>query len=181
MADTLLERAQNGDADAFTALCAPYEAMVYRHCLQLLRNPQDAEDAAQEAMVRAYRAMGRFRGGSSIATWLFRIAHNVCLDVLKRPRTRRETASLEALGEAGFDPAAPEDDPEAAYLRQSDRERITQAIGRLPKEQQALLSLRYGQGMSYEELAGALRLGLGTVKSKLNRAKAKLKNLLGEW
>ena len=97
MADTLLERAQNGDADAFTALCAPYEAMVYRHCLQLLRNPQDAEDAAQEAMVRAYRAMGRFRGGSSIATWLFRIAHNVCLDVLKRPRTRRETASLEAL------------------------------------------------------------------------------------
>ena len=181
MADTLLERAQSGDADAFTALCAPYEAMVYRHCLQLLKNPEDAQDAAQEAMVRAYRAMGRFRGGSSIATWLYRIAHNACLDVLKRPRRRMEAASLEGLGEAGFEPVAPGDGPEDAYLRHSEADRLISAIGSLPEEQQTLLSLRYGEGMSYEELASALRLGLGTVKSRLSRAKDRLKHLLGDF
>lgn len=178
MSELLLQQAQRGDADAFTALCAPYEGLVYRHCLQMLQNPADAEDAAQEAMLRAYRSIRAFRADSTVATWLYRIAHNVCLDLIKRPRNRREGVSLEALRDEGFEPADDAPTPESRYLAQSERERLQSAIDRLPAEQQALLSLRYGDGMSYEELSETLGVGLGTVKSKLNRAKEKLKGLI---
>lgn len=179
MSELLLRKARTGDAEAFTALCAPYEGLVYRHCLQMLKNEADAQDAAQEAMLRAYRAIGRFYGLSSVATWLYRIAHNVCLDMLKRPRVRAEAASLDALGEAGFDPPDDAPTPEEAYELQAERERLREAVARLPPDQQTLLSLRYGEGMSYEALAEALRLSTGTVKSRLSRAKDKLARLLG--
>lgn len=181
MADLLLMKAQNGDADAFTALCMPFENMVYRHCLQMLNHEADAQDAAQEAMLRAYRAIGRFRGGSDIATWLYRIAHNVCIDMLRRPRVQRENASLDAMGETGFDPADAAPDPEETYVRASEQTRLTQAIAHLPEAQQALLTLRYGDGLSYEELARVLKLGMGTVKSRISRAKEKLRSLLGDF
>lgn len=178
MSELLLRKAQKGDADAFTAICAPYEGLVYRHCLQMLRNPADAEDAAQEAMLRAYRAVRTFRADSNVATWLFRIAHNVCLDVLKRPRNRREGVSLDALREEGFEPTDEQPTPESRYLAASEQERLREVIAKLPAEQQALLSLRYGDGLSYEELSQTLGISLGTIKSKLNRAKEKLKMLI---
>lgn len=178
MSDAGLTQARQGDAEAFAALAAPLEGMVYRHCLQMLRNPADAQDAAQEAMLRAYRAFGRFRGQSGMATWLFRIAHNVCLDALKRPRAQREGPSLEQLQEAGFEPADADPTPEERYLAQSERERLTGALLRLPIQQQALLSLRFGEGLGYDELAQALGLNPGTVKSRLSRAREKLRALL---
>ena len=107
MDETLISKAMQGDADAFGTLVGPYEGLVYRQCLLLLKHPADAQDAAQETMLRAYRAMPRFLGLSSVPTWLYRIAHNVCLDWLKRPRTRRENTSLDGMAEAGFDPADP--------------------------------------------------------------------------
>ena len=174
----MIRKAQQGDADAFTALCAPLEGMVYRHCLQMLGNPADAQDSAQEAMLRAYRSISQFRGNSSVATWLYRIAHNVCLDWLKSPRNRTDTLSLDSLRQTGFDPPDGGPTPEGAYLSGSERTRLADAVARLPDETRALLSLRYGDGMSYEALAGALGISLGTVKSKLNRAKEKLRTLL---
>ncbi len=181
MSQTQLNRARSGDAEAFTALCAPFEGMVYRHCLQLLNSQADAQDALQETMLRAYRSIGRFHGVSGVGTWLYRIAHNVCLDMLRSPRARAEAASLDALGEAGFDPADPAASPEERYLAQSEAQRLQTAIGSLPAAQQALLSLRYGDGLSYEALAEALRLSPGTVKSSLSRAKEKLRRLLHEF
>jgi RNA polymerase sigma-70 factor, ECF subfamily len=170
--------ARRGGADAFTALCAPFEGMVYRHCLRMLRNPADAQDAAQETMLRAFRSFHAFRFRSNTATWLFRIAHNVCLDILKSPARRREPLSLDALAEAGLDPPAGTPDPEGAYLAGSEREALQNAVARLPDSLQTLLSLRYGDGMSYEELACTLGLNTGTVKSQLNRAKEKLRALM---
>lgn len=178
MDETLISKAMQGDADAFGTLVGPYEGLVYRQCLLLLKNPADAQDAAQETMLRAYRAMPRFLGLSSVPTWLYRIAHNVCLDWLKRPRTRRENASLDGMAEAGFDPADPAPTPEDAYVQQSDRARLREALLRLPADWQALLLLRYGEGLSYEAIARALRLREGTVKSRLNRAKEKLHALM---
>jgi RNA polymerase sigma-70 factor, ECF subfamily len=169
---------RRGDADAFTALCAPYEGMVYRHCLQLLGNPADAQDAAQETMLRAFRSMHTFRFHSNEATWLYRIAHNVCLDFLRRPANRARAQSLDRLRDAGFDPPDESPTPEGAYLKGSTREALQRAVARLPEETQALLSLRYGDGLSYEELALALGLNQGTVKSQLNRAREKLRALL---
>ncbi len=174
----LLSRARRGEVEAFEALCGPYAPMVYRHCLQMLGHPADAEDAAQEAMLRAFRAMPRFMGQSGTATWLFRIAHNTCLDILKRPARRSEAASMEQLREDGFEPPSREEGPEEAYVRRESGRRLWEAVKKLPKDQQAILTLRYGQDMSYEEMAKALGLREGTVKSKLNRAKERLRRLL---
>ena len=178
MTDRQIRQARGGDADAFAALCAPLEGMVYRHCLLMLGNPADAQDAAQEAMLCAFRAMPRFMGASSVSTWLFRIAHNVCLDWLKRPQTRRAALSLNAMAEAGQEPPDPREEPESRYLRQSEQELLREALNHLSPENQALLTLRYGDQLSYEDLAGILSIPEGTVKSRLNRAKEKLRAFL---
>jgi len=171
----LLRQARRGDADAFIALCAPFETLVYRHCLQMLKNPADAQEAAQEAMLRAYRAIGSFEERSELATWLFRIAHNVSLDFLKKAYRRREGASLEGLRDKGFEPPGDGASPEERYLQTSEQAALQEAVSTLPERQQTLLSLRYGDGLSYEQIAKAMGLSLGTVKSALNRAKAELR------
>ncbi len=178
--ERLLKRARQGDGAAFEALCEPYVGMVYRHCLHMLGRPADAEDAAQETLLRAFRAMPRFMGQSGVSTWLFRIAHNTCLDALKRPARKAESASMERLREEeGFEPPAREEGPEARYVRGAEEERLWRAVETLPEEQRALINLRYGDNLSYEELARMTGLREGTVKSKLSRAKARLKELLG--
>lgn len=174
----LVKQARKGSAAAFEALAAPLEGMVYRLCLGLLRNASDAQDAAQDAMLRAYRAMPGFRGGSGFATWLYRIARNTCLDVLKSARVRNERASLDALSDAGFDPAADGPAPDALYEQAARQAALREAIAALPDDMQALLALRYGEGYGYEQLAAALGVPEGTVKSRLNRAKERLRALL---
>lgn len=156
----------------FEQACAPYSGMVYRHCLHMLKNPQEAEDAAQDCMLRALRSYGSFRG-SGVATWLFRIAHNTCLDILKSARYQRECAVLdsETFGERA-DPSAT---PEESYLRSAEAQRLREAILTLPQEQQALLTLFYGENMRYEEMAAATGLRVGTIKSRLSRAKEALR------
>lgn len=165
------------DAEAFERLCAPYSGMVYRHCLRMLKNPHDAEDAAQESMLRAFRAFDRFHGGG-VATWLYTIAHNTCLDVLKSARYRRESATLDVWREEHGDPADPALPPDAAYERAEANERLWQAVLSLKEEQQTLLTLYYGEGMSYEAIAEATGLRIGTVKSRMSRAKDALKKQL---
>ena len=163
-------------AERFEQLCAPYAPMVYRHCLHMLRNPHEAEDAAQESMLRAFRAFGSFHGNGA-ATWLFRIAHNTCLDILKSARVRRESAVLD--GEA-WDLRDESPTPEERYVRHSADEALWQAVLTLPDEQQTLLSLYYGEGMSYEAIAEATGLRMGTVKSRLSRAKDALREKLSQ-
>ena len=159
---------------SFEEACAPYSGMVYRHCLHVLRNPHEAEDAAQESMLRAFRAWDSFRG-KGVASWLFRIAHNTCLDLLKSARWQRESAVLDQWREEHGDPADPSATPEERYLRTAEDERLQEAIRALPVEQQTLLALFYGENMRYEEIAAAVGLRVGTVKSRLSRAKEALR------
>lgn len=170
-------RKPTADAAAFEQLCAPYSAMVYRHCLHMLKNPHDAEDAAQESMLRAFRAFGRF-SGSGVASWLFRIAHNTCLDILKSAPRRRESATLDEWREVYGDPADPAPQPDEVYERTAADEALWQTVLSLGAEQQTLLTLFYGEGLSYEAIARATGLKEGTVKSRLSRAKAALKKRL---
>lgn len=157
-------------AQRFNERCAPYAPMVYRHCLHMLKRREEAEDAAQESMLRAFRAYGEFKG-DGVATWLFRIAHNTCLDVLKSARMQREVFFPEDYNEPGDN--AP--NPEEIYLDKAAKDELWAAVDTLPPEQQALLSLYYGDGLSYAELARALGLNEGTVKSRLSRAKDALR------
>ena len=162
----------------FEERCAPYAGMVYRHCLHMLKNVHEAEDAAQESMLRAYRAYASFRG-RGVASWLYAIAHHTCLDVLKSARYRREMLTLDD----------PENDrqledngqtPESTYVRKAENERLWEMVMQLSQDQQTILSLYYGEQMTYEQIAAAVGVRTGTVKSRLNRAKEALARKLEE-
>ena len=165
----------DGKALRFSEECGPYAGMVYRHCLHMLSRPEEAEDAAQESMLRAFRAYDGYRGEGT-ATWLYRIAHNTCLDILRSARWKRESLPYDELPET----ADPSPTPEEAYQKRSRREQLWQAVEQLPTDQQVILSLYYGENASYEALSRLLKLPEGTVKSRLNRAKAHLRQILGQ-
>ncbi len=167
-----LRRKARSRAEEFEALAAPEEKRVYGICYHMMGNREDALDCAQEAMLRAFRAFETFRQDARFSTWLSRIATNVCLDALRK---RRDVVSLEAAREEkGFDPPDP---TPGAYARLEEKERrrlLRQAMEQLPLEMRQVIVLREMEGMAYDEIAQALNLPLGTVKSKVSRAREKL-------
>ena len=175
----LVERSQSGDLDAFNALVVTYQGQVYNLCLRMLGSPQAAEDAAQEAFIAAYRAVSRFRGGS-LRAWLLRIAANACYDELRRRRARPQ-ASLEApIGDDRPRTELPaSDEPLEERAERLELARCLQeGIASLPPDQRLAVILRDVQGLAYEEVAGATRSSLGTVKSRLSRGRAALRDYL---
>ena len=164
-------------SQTFEKLVAPCERQVYFTCLGMMGNAQDAQDCAQETMLKAFLGFAGFKGEAKVSTWLYSIATRCCTDALRR---RHETISLEQLQEDGFDP--PGDAP-SPYLQLEAGERkrlLREALQQLPCEHRQPIVLCDLQGLSYEEAAQALDLPLGTVKSRLNRARASLKNTLSK-
>lgn len=163
------------NADAFEEAAAPYERQIYFTCLRMMGNQQDAEDCAQEAMLKAYKSFSAFRGKSKFSTWLYTIAVRCCMDAL---RARKDELSLSELQDSGWDKA---DEGPSPYLQLETAERkraLERGISRLPDDQRLALVLCDLQGMSYEEAASAIDSPIGTVKSRLNRARSALKNIL---
>lgn len=162
-------------ADRFISQAAPFEQRVYFLCLRIMGSRQDAEDCAQESMLRAFRAYDSFRRDSGMGTWLYTIATRCCMDALRR---RRELLSLEALAEEGLESASDEPSP---YLRLEEKERkrlLGEALGTLPAVHRLPLVLCDLQGMSYEEAARALECPVGTIRSRLYRARQALRRIL---
>lgn len=178
----LVSRARDGDAAAFGQLVEAYEKRVFNLAYRMCGNREDAADLAQEALVRAYRAMRRFREQAQFSTWLYRIVVNVCLDY-QRSRMRHPTVSLDepVAGDDGDIPRQIEADildPSAEYERMETQETVHRAIGKLNEDHRAVVVLRDIQGLAYEEIADVLGVALGTVKSRLNRARMALKDEL---
>ena len=175
----LLARAQKGDSAAFEDIVRAHEATVYRLALRQLGNREDAEDAAQEVFLKAYTGLNSFRGDSKLSVWLYRITSNVCTDMLRR---QRETVSLSQENDEGepLELELPDErfDPVALTERKDLREQIGAALQALPPEAREILLLRELGGASYDEIAAALDLDLGTVKSRIFRARKKLCALL---
>jgi RNA polymerase sigma-70 factor (ECF subfamily) len=171
--EKLLRRAQRGDADAFEALVAPYEQKIYALCFRLMAQREDAQDAAQETMIRIYRSLGDYRGDAQLGTFIYRVATNACMDALRKRRVRAGE-SLEALSEEGFVPADRAPGPEETLLRSERGEAISKAIQALSEEMRLPFVLRELHGLSYEEVAQTLDIGMGTVKSRIHRAREKL-------
>ena len=166
---------RDDQAQAFEKLAAPCERQIYFTCLGMMGNMQDAQDCAQETLLKAFRGFSSFRHDAKASTWLYSIATRCCTDALRK---RHETTSLEQLQEEGFDP--PGDDP-SPYLQLESNERkrlLREALQQLPYDHRQPVVLCDLQGLSYDEAAQALDLPLGTVKSRLNRARAALKNIL---
>lgn len=172
----LLRAAQGGDPAAFSELVRRYQRAVYRVAYALTRNASDADDLAQETFVRAYQAIGRFRVGEPLFPWLARIATNQAISLFRRRKRRPETA-IEPLLEAGQQWGV-EDDPARTVEQDERTQALEAAFDRLKPEHQAVLALRVIEEQSYEEIAATLRVPVGTVMSRLSRARAELKALL---
>jgi len=175
----LVRRAQTGDAEAFAGLVTGHQRFVYHLALRTLGHAEDAEDVAQEAFVRAWLALPNFRGQARFQTWLYRIVTNLCYNRL--PRLRRD---LNALGEEEL-PDIPDEsfgaDALAGIEAEERRAFLHQAIERLPESYRLLVTLRFQQELSYDEIANITSLPLGTVKTGLFRARARLREALREF
>jgi len=178
----LIERSKSGDRSAFDLLVRKHEKRAYQYAFRLANGPDEAMDIVAEAFVRVFNALQNFRGQSAFTTWLYRIITNCYLDLKKKDKSGRQVSldvQVDSTGqemERQFED--PADGPEEA-LERNERERLVQtAISKLPEYQRAMLLMYHVEMLSYEEIAEALDLPIGTVKSRLNRARLSLRDLL---
>lgn len=174
---TLIQRAQKGDHDAFAALVEENQRYVYNLALRVVKDENEALDLAQETFVRAWTALPNFKGQSQFRTWLYRIVTNLCYNRL--PNLRR---SLNDLGDDMMEnipeTVSPFDNPAHEFESNETRSYLHHAIERLDENYRLLITLRYQNELSYEEIASTLNLPLGTVKTGIFRAKEQLRRSL---
>jgi RNA polymerase sigma-70 factor (ECF subfamily) len=163
----LVSRSCAGDLDAFEDLVRMHQVRIYNVAYRITGNHEDANDAAQDAFVRAYQALSRFRQDAALSTWLYRIATNAALDLVRR---RPASAAIELTADY---PGA--GDPGAEVHRREVNRRVQDAVGHLPAEYRAVVVLRDLQGLAYDEIARILQVPIGTVRSRLSRGREALR------
>ena len=173
-----LRRAQKGDTAAFEQLVTPHEQTIWRVCWHYTHHQQDAADCMQEAMLKAWRAIGSYRGDCALESWLYRIAATVCLDFLRKQKRLPETESADEMAESGFHPVDDSPTPEAAALNAESGAQLREAIDALPGDMRTVLILYALEGRPYDEIAEVTGTSIGTVKSRLNRARQKIAKFL---
>jgi RNA polymerase sigma-70 factor (ECF subfamily) len=178
----LISLCKRGDLSAYDRLMQRYEKKVYALCFRMAGNQDDAADLAQEAFLKAFRALPSFNGQAQFSTWLYRIVTNTCLDEQRRQARRPQLFSLDKPlntedGQLMLTLPAEASDPLDTALSQETEAEIKTLLSMLPASQRIVLVLRDMEGYSYEEIARILNLNGGTVKSRLNRARARLRDL----
>ncbi len=177
----IVRRVLQGDVNAFEKLVTEYEKAVYAIALRMTGNAEDAADMTQETFIKAYNSLQAFRGESKFSVWLYRIASNVCLDFL-RSRSRKPTVSLSVEDDEGeeteLDIADESQSPEQLLERGLTRDAVRRGLEALPPDYRQILLLREIQGLSYEEIADTLSIEVGTVKSRIFRARKRLCSFL---
>ena len=172
---SLVQRAQRGESGAFDALVRRYQHKVVKLVMRYVRNPTEAEDIAQDAFIKAYRALSRFRGDSAFYTWLYRIAINTAKNSLAA--RARNPVQLDSSGSGDEDRPGLEErmidtaTPEALALTEEIRATVSAAIDRLPEDLRTAIMLRELEGLSYEEIAKTMDCPVGTVRSRIFRAR----------
>lgn len=178
----LILRAQAGDTGAFRLLVERHQRRVFAIALGLVRDEQDAREIAQEAFLRVHKGLAQFHGGSSFFTWLYRIVTNLSIDLMRKP-SRREAELHFALevdeGESPLLPAS-DADPYDVVRRGQLSLRIQAALEQLPPYHRGVILMREVEGMSYEEMAEAMRVSKGTIMSRLFHARKKLQRALSD-
>ncbi|HLF29115.1 MAG TPA: RNA polymerase sigma factor [Anaerolineae bacterium] len=173
----LVERARRGDLGAYEELVRAHQAAAFRAAYLITHDADDAEDAAQEAFIRAYHALGRFDTRRPFRPWLLRIAANSALNRIKASQRRQKMA--ERYGTGSVDVQNDAATIEAKVLKRERSQRVWNALGQLKPDDQRLLVLRYFLDLSEAELAQTFDVAAGTIKSRLHRALAKLRDLIG--
>lgn len=178
--ERLVRNAQAGDLPSFNALVTRHEHAVYAVCLRMLREVPAAEDATQDTFVRAWTSLDSFRGGL-VRPWLLRIATNRCLDLIRasgrRPSTSLDAEPVEVEPRWTSQTGDPEH-PEAFAARAELSGFLERALGQLPEDQRSAIILADIHGLSYEEIAETMRVAVGTVKSRISRSRARLREIL---
>ena len=179
--ELLIRRAQRGDADAFEQLLLEHQKNVYNLCYRMAGNPDDAMDLSQETFLRAWRCLDQYQFASAFSTGLYRLCSNICIDFLRR-RRRQQAVPLTFEDADGEEQtyAVPDAQPlpEEQVELKLTRETLAAAMAQLLPEHRAVLQLRVVNEMSYEQIADVLDIQIGTVKSRLSRARNQLKKIL---
>lgn len=174
MDELTLRRAQSGDATAFEQLVTPYEQMLWRTCWHYVHQTEDAMDCVQEVMLKAWRSIGQYRQDCGFASWLYSIATSVCIDFLRHQKRSPDSDSMDQMAENGFEPRDASPTPEEAALHSESDSHLQQAIDSLPDDMRTTLILYALEQQRYEEISEIMHVSVGTVKSRLNRARAKI-------
>ena len=174
-----IDAAREGDQHAFEQLIGLYEKRVFALTRRMCRNPADAEEAAQEAFLSAWQGLKFFRGESSFSTWLYRLASNACVDLMRK-EGRHQAAAGPSLNDEEVVLELPDEapTPHALAERAELREQIEEGLAALPEEYREVLVLREIHQQSYDEISEILSLDLGTVKSRISRGRKKLRKFL---
>ncbi len=178
----LIERSRHGDRKAFDQLVAKHQQRAYQYAYRLTRDPEEASDIVAESFIRMFKALDNFKGDSAFTTWMYRIATNCFLDIRKKKKSK-PAISLEATvqtndGEVYYQFEDKGASPYEEAERNETMAAVQRAIEQLPEYQKAIILMYHSEMQSYEEIAESLNLPIGTVKSRLNRARLSLRNLL---
>lgn len=173
--EKIIARARRGDADAFEQLVVAYRDQVFRLALRMCGSEADADEVAQEAFLSAWKALPNFRGESQFSTWLYQLTTHAAIDLMRREK--RQIAADDITEVSAADPGP---SPQQQAERSETRQAVRDAMGQLSPEYRQIVVLRFLQELSYEEIGAVLKLPSGTVKSRLNRAKAQLKEILSK-
>jgi RNA polymerase sigma-70 factor, ECF subfamily len=173
----LIAECLGGRQDAFGVLVSRYQGRLYNAVIRLVAHPEDAADIVQDAFLNAYQGLRTFKGDAELFTWLYRIAFNAAISL---KRKKRATVSLGAGQEGGIDPIDPSEyvRPGAALERSEEEAQLQHAMNRLSQEHQEVLILKDIEGLKYDELAEILGVPIGTIRSRLHRARLELRELL---
>ncbi len=180
--EQLIRRAQQGDNGAFEELLLLHQKKVYNLCLRMSANTDDALDLSQEAFIRAWRSLGQYQFEASFSTWLFRLTSNICIDFLRRKKRRQETSLTESYDDSdeGAELSVPDmqPSPEQQAMTNETKIELARAMERLSPEHREILQLRVIEDLQYEQIADILGVRVGTVKSRLARARLSLRRIL---
>ncbi len=176
----LISLLKKGDRDAFNELVARYQSKVINISYNLLSDSEDALDASQEVFIKIYRNISTFRESSSLSTWIYRITVNICRDTLRKRQRTADTVSITGEDDETQDIPDTGSSPELMTEHTELQLAVRRAIAELSEEYKTVLTLCDIEGMSYDDISAILRIPTGTVKSRLNRARAALRKKISE-
>lgn len=177
----LIRRAKGGDQTAFEQLVLAHQNRVFTLAFRMVNDREEAADLAQEAFLKAWQGLPNFQGDSSFSTWIHRLITNVCIDWIRKQKRRQEIEPVASLDdeESGWaEPADPGQDPQRQLERAELHRALARALQALPDHHRRVLVMRELSGLSYQEIGQALELDIGTVKSRIARARLSLRKLL---